>query len=364
MISVLDLPQLYTRPSAQALITALEEIKSEPPSWQATPQTGTPAPGTPKSPFSGTATPIRRRKVRSEGLAGYLTRIVSNRLQWLENDEERELVWDTASQRLSERSGRAAMGAMTRTFAIPTVVYDGASAGSGHNLSLVAEEEADEHVVHIKLHEPALTEDNMGFKTWASSFQLAKRMALLKKSIPHLPDKSEILELGAGTGLVGIAAAVVFSTTVISTDLPEILPNLQQNIASNQSIIDAAGAQMKVAVLDWSNPEDFCVDGIAQPDKFPLIMAADPVYSPQHPELLCKAVGHHLARLSDARVVVAIPLREGFGAERDDFRSRMHTLGLSIVQEGTVTGYEDWSAADDESELSEVHCWWTVWAWS
>ena len=76
--AVLDLPQLYTRPSAKTLLATLADLSSEPASWSTTPRSGTPGSR------SGTATPFtRKRKVKSEGVPAYLTKIISSRLAWL-----------------------------------------------------------------------------------------------------------------------------------------------------------------------------------------------------------------------------------------------------------------------------------------
>ena len=52
------------------------------------------------------------------GLTGYLTRFVASSLAWIPSDQEKESIWEAASRRLSERSGRMAMSSMSRTFTI------------------------------------------------------------------------------------------------------------------------------------------------------------------------------------------------------------------------------------------------------
>lgn len=83
---VLELPQIYTKPSYESLITALISLELAPSSWAS-----------------------EREQPRIEdtkAVAAYLTQVVSNGLRWLENDEQRERIYDLASRRLSERSGR------------------------------------------------------------------------------------------------------------------------------------------------------------------------------------------------------------------------------------------------------------------
>lgn len=88
--SVLDLPQLYTQPSAADLITTLERLAIEPASWDLKARLN-----------DGEAQAV----IDEAGIPNYLTGIVSSQLSWI-NDERREEIWEAASRRLSERSGR------------------------------------------------------------------------------------------------------------------------------------------------------------------------------------------------------------------------------------------------------------------
>lgn len=219
--------------------------------------------------------------------------------------------------------------------------------------------------VEIVLHEPALTADNLGLKTWASSFLLAKRLPVLRSTLPGLSRMTRILELGAGTGLVGLAAAAVFTGHVVVTDLPEIVPNLEQNLRANSEALAARDGSAETAVLDWSDPSSLTMGSgdEARAHSYALILAADPIYSPEHPRLLVQTIEHHLSRASEARVVVELPLRDAYAAERQDLRDRMFALGLAVAEEGEEVGYDDWTDDKDGDDLAEVRCWWAVWAW-
>lgn len=365
MLHVLDLPQLYTKPSAKILLATLADLGLEPVSWEATP-TGT-LRTLPLS-ASGTSTPYRKkRKVNGEGLPTYLTKIISSPLAWIEDDGAKERIWEAASQRLAERSGRTAMGAIERTFVIPLSppppAYQDQSIG---RLSPKNETpppvQPPEPYLDLTLHEPALTGDSLGLKTWASSFLLAKRMTLLHTTLPPLPSDATVLELGSGTGLVGLAAAAILARHVLLTDLPDIVPNLERNAKANAASLSSHRGQATCSVLDWTQPEGLHLDGSDvdhPPNTFALILAADPLYSSDHPRLLVTAVEYHLSKEQNARVVVEMPLRDAYAAERDDFRSRMNAMGLNVIDEGEEVGYDDWSSDDDEP--LEVRCWWSVW---
>ncbi|KAK3063967.1 hypothetical protein LTS18_011328 [Coniosporium uncinatum] len=349
LLHVFDLPQLYSKPSAAALLSALTLATSQPPSWDVSDAEDS-------RPGSGTSTPsslhakrrILRKKpvqrVDPEGLTAYLTRIIGSDLQWLPTEEQKEEVWETASLRLSERSGRTGMGAMSRSLYIPV---------------------SEDDEVEIVLHEPALTSDNLGFKTWASSYLLAKRLHTL--DFPALSRKNDlgmrVLELGSGTGLVGMAAAAVFGASVTLTDLPDIEGNLKRNVDANSDVIMRSGGTAYSGVLDWRNPDVILSEGLHEPEKFPVILAADSLYSDKHPQLLVQTIDTWLAKDANARLAVELPLRDEYAVKlHRGFRKTMSTAGLHILEQGKETGYDDWDSGDGDS-LQQVQCWWSVWGW-
>lgn len=348
---MLDLPQLYTKPSAPILLSTLDDLSVQPLSWE-------------RSESGSTEQKQHRRKINNEGVPQYLTKIISSPLLWIDDDAEKEQIWEAASQRLSERSGRTAMGAITRSFAIPlspTMPSDNSTQVSSADDELPLDCDPNT-MVQLTLYEPPMTSDNLGLKTWASSYLLAKQLCLLQQRLPDLSPDAAILELGAGTGLVGMAAALVFGRHTILTDLPEIVPNLEQNARSNSEVISSRGGSVSAAVLDWTRPDELELDSFdGSPNSFPLIVVADPIYSSDHPRMLVDAIKCHLSVDESARLVIELPLREAYADERQDLRDRLAGVGLRIVEQGEEVGYDDWSAGQGE-ELSEVKCWWSIWS--
>lgn len=94
MTSVLDFPQLWQKPSFESLVACLDALEIKPPIWNNA-RTQDNSAAEQETHFS------HRREV-----AIYLSAMVKSSLAWLSSDEEREAIWDLASKRISERSGR------------------------------------------------------------------------------------------------------------------------------------------------------------------------------------------------------------------------------------------------------------------
>ncbi|KAF3002633.1 hypothetical protein E8E13_009071 [Curvularia kusanoi] len=326
-LDVLDLPQLYTRPSAETILEALELLILAPQSWDVERDANTKL----EHPEHMEQNARRRNvQVNPEGVTRYLTSIVSNPLKWIHDDEVKEEIWNQASSRLSERSGRTAMGAISREFRIP-------SASDAFTLSI---------------HEPALTGDDLGLKTWAASYMLSKRLHKFELVDPKMKASLPILELGSGTGLVGLAMAAL-GADVVLTDLPSIHENLARNATDNATVIEQQGGSTRTGTLDWTQPAtcDLYASGeivetlSAATSKFPIILAADSLYSPEHPRMLVDTIAAWLSEDSTAQVIAEFPYREAYLPEIKDFRERMEGIGLRILQEGEESGFDDWGAS-------------------
>jgi predicted nicotinamide N-methyase len=299
-------------------------------------------------------------RVREEGMAGYLTGIVKSGLEWIEGEEERERVWGEASLRLCERAGRTgrwSMGDLRWLFSVLLTGTDKYLIARPPLTRTFTVPHPPSSSIAITLHEPTLTSDDLGLKTWASSYLLARRLHSLAH---HLSPLTNVLELGAGTGLLGIAAAAILRSTVHLTDLPAIVPNLERNIAANVVMIAEHGGFATAGVLDWS--DDGPTPSSEENAKYNLVLAADPLYSPTHPQLLVQTISRWLRRPGveggdGSRVIVELPLREAYRPEIAEFRARMERVGLGIREEGEESGRDDWGGG------GEVRCWWGVWGW-
>lgn len=218
----------------------------------------------------------------------------------------------------------------------------------------------------LVIKEPPLTGDNLGLKTWGSSYVLAQMLHTIgQTSLSHLlgannDQKPTVLELGSGTGLLGLAAAAVWGTHVILSDLPEIIPNLSYNVEKNRPVIEERGGSVVAGALTWGGEEDE-IDPDLFPTKntFKVIIVADPLYDDDHPALLAGAIDEQLSLDGDARVMVMVPQRDATTAKllsalKIDMSSRQ--IPLICLEESVVAGQDDWGN-DNDAEAGQLKCW-------
>lgn len=263
----------------------------------------------------------------------YITSIVSCSLSWIDKEstfntpqeinQTKDKIWKLASLRLAENCGRTAQPEFTRRIVFKSVP------------------QADSRF-NVKLKEPSLTADNLGLKTWGSSLILAERLLKnyaknTKSDIKQNYLRKPILELGAGTGLVGIMAGLLekhcllessqetakdstdstfaFDQQIYLTDLPEITENLQNNVSLNN--LDQV---CKVLNLDWMESSSFdqkmnFVNG--NTNIFNTVILSDPVYSSKHPYLIVNMIKKYLNLKNCGTVILEIPARAKFEGDRE-----------------------------------------------
>ncbi|KAL0874103.1 hypothetical protein Bca101_023808 [Brassica carinata] len=145
-----------------------------------------------------------------------------------------------------------------------------------------------------------LTSQGLSFQLWpaASTFvtlldnyrldptnsPLAATLSSLKPAGSTTP--MNILELGSGTGVVGIAAAITLSANVTVTDLPHVLDNLSFNADANAPTVARFGGRVHAAPLRWGEADDVEVLG----RNVDLMVASDVVYHDHLYEPLLKTL--------------------------------------------------------------------------
>ncbi|KAK9320456.1 putative methyltransferase-domain-containing protein [Lipomyces orientalis] len=302
----LDLPSLRSMPSAQELLAVICTYARRQGKNFTSDEEYIPAP---------------------EGFVDWATRIVGSGLEWIEDDDDRELIWESASKRIAERCGRTAASSMEHEFEV-----------DGLDRSII-------------LHEPSLTADSLGLKTWGSSLLLSNRFSALHGDLIP-PSGRRVLELGSGTGLVGIVLSVL-GYPVLMTDLREILPNLKANIEKNQDRFGEGGYSLDTNVeeLNWLDME--ASQAYRRSDQFETIVLSDPIYSSEHPQMLANVVNQFLEYDNPrAQVILELPLREKFVDVRTDLWRKLRDIRLSPTKQDQERGRDD---------FGEETYFWSVW---
>jgi predicted nicotinamide N-methyase len=115
-----------------------------------------------------------------------------------------------------------------------------------------------------------------------------------------------ILELGCGIGTVGIAMAMLLpNVQVLLTDLPDAMPILELNTASNLPFLER-GSTLAQCPYDWYDavpPETLAST------KFDLIVVSDCTYNLDSLPMLVRALNTLLARSPGAKVVLSTKFR-------------------------------------------------------
>ncbi|KIY71397.1 S-adenosyl-L-methionine-dependent methyltransferase, partial [Cylindrobasidium torrendii FP15055 ss-10] len=174
--------------------------------------------------------------------------------------------------------------------------------------------------------EPVTATDHtsVGLQSWASSIHLSERMCADPETYNL---RGRILELGAGTGLVSIAAAKISNAElIVATDFhPDVLANLQVNVDANK-------CDVQVEKLDWAAPPygDTPFDA-----PFDVILAADCIYHVDHARWIRGVVEKLLAKDGTFWMMFAlrsIGRHEGLADIVDEVFNANATDGLVVHQ--------------------------------
>ncbi|KAI7857643.1 putative methyltransferase-domain-containing protein [Circinella umbellata] len=211
-----------------------------------------------------------------------------------------------------------AAGAITRTWHFPYLDSNG---------------NRQEH--RFKLHEPSYIGNDIGFKTWGAAPLLAKKL-IQQNLIPDLKNRT-VLELGSGTGLVGLCCDKLGARKVYLTDYHEsVLKNVVINVQLNQSRATVSKLDFIQIAQQYHPPEknnnnnntnDLAITSSSWEDygkKFDIVIASDLLYEMEHAEYLPLAV----EKLMENEFSFMIPLRPTHVAEVELFEIRMGQVGL------------------------------------
>ena len=168
--------------------------------------------------------------------------------------------------------------------------------------------------------------NDTGGDAWKGSWALATLLNLRRAQLAG----KRVLELGSGTGLLGISCALSGASSVVVTDLPYVLPLIQKNIKS-------AVVQETVSAFewDWSNPRPVFDSHL----HFDVIVAADVVYDPEKLDSCSSAI----------RAAADICVEGGWIYVALSYRSQLESEFLRGIRQWAVVEDLD-STADSEAE--------------
>lgn len=234
--------------------------------------------------------------------------------------------------------------------------------------------DADGNTIDINISELAgISAENLGLATWGASVVLAGVLyrwkaepwtseALDRNTEDPLNEGVSILELGAGTGLAGLAAAALWHLpTAVLTDLPSIIPGIDLNVRLNKSLFGATA--VFAGSLDWTKPEYLHVNNrdesisASNSSKASIILAADTCYSADHPDLISSTVVTWLAREKESRAIFCYPLRMAYINHARNLWRMMDQRGFVCLEEGKESSDELWG------EFEPAPYEWSVWGW-
>ncbi|KAI7825911.1 hypothetical protein BX661DRAFT_184385 [Kickxella alabastrina] len=307
----------------------------------------------------------------------------TRRHETTENDEWEEIM-DQAGLLLSELSGKNTSGPVQRRVSL--WLSKGEKLPGG-----------------IHIHEPSMMQADVGGQTWGSAILLARR--IMRRQI-NIESYKNCIELGSGTGLLGLAVGKVlqaFGATVAMTDyLPVLLHAIEKSARSNGLLKDGTVVPMH---LDWFEmvadiitnkgagaftrettvsvpvahymsvderqlagcPEWHGRDSIdftQSKSRFDLIIAADVLYEIEQCRAIPLLVDHFLSNApsgpagSMPRFIVTTPLRSMRRAEITEFEGEMAKIpSLHLVSADDVSRADDmiaWRSAVCENVGSDL----------
>ncbi|KAK8079045.1 hypothetical protein PG994_002852 [Apiospora phragmitis] len=172
----------------------------------------------------------------------------------------------------------------------------------------------------------------VGLQSFAASIILPELMC----ADPGRRDAPRIVELGAGTGLVGLVLAqmlphlgVAQPNPLIATDFhPVVLENLRANIASNFPGVESP--PVDACHLDWSAPSR------APPLDLPadMLVATDVIYAPEHAVWLRDCAAQLLAPDGLFWVLIAVRTTGKFEGISDTVEAAFGASGVPRMREG------------------------------
>ncbi|KAI9331352.1 hypothetical protein BDR26DRAFT_806953 [Obelidium mucronatum] len=187
----------------------------------------------------------------------------------------------------------------------------------------------------VTIKELSFQEASFGWQTWSGGALFAYLI-----SIGKIPVKNEtILELGCGTGIVGIMACKMGAKHVYMTDYHHrVLESTIQNIKSNNCESSASAHSLDWTWIAEGSPIQHTANKVVEPFdiseeriKFDVILGADICYDPIHGKLVPPVCERFISDSPNAKVYFVTGLRrEKFAQDISFFENQMEVFGFRL----------------------------------
>jgi len=179
---------------------------------------------------------------------------------------------------------------------------------------------------------------------WDSALVLS--YFLVKHCQEFLSSKTRVLELGAGTGAVGLVTAALGAGKVTLTDLPRIVPLLEEGIALNCNLTN-----INAKALTWgSDLTDFLDenDKIIETGYYDLILVSDCIYYEASVEPLIKTLIKLCELNKDCQILISYESRDYLESKKKIAVDFFRAVGehFKILPYKTEECHEDYASDD------------------
>jgi len=179
---------------------------------------------------------------------------------------------------------------------------------------------------------------------WDSALVLS--YFLVKNCQEFLSSKTRVLELGAGTGAVGLVTAALGAGKVTLTDLPRIVPLLEEGIALNCNLTN-----INAKALTWgSDLTDFLEenDKIIETGYYDLILVSDCIYYEASVEPLIKTLIKLCELNKDCQILISYESRDYLESKKKIAVDFFRAVGehFKILPYKTEECHEDYASDD------------------